>query len=388
MRLTHAVPITATIGLMLAVFGCTTPAYREVYKEKLNSEVRTLEDQLYEADYENRVLRDELNACRDRKKCIPQDVSLSTPKPPMINTVESYRSQPPIFDPPESPPVYEDEFYDKRNDKFDDEFDLGVDMGDPMPNPSGGSADQKAGDSRDQKSDSTMKPSFDFDPEKPFSPLTDPNNDDILPPIETPPPPSRKAPALPTPPDMKDLLPDPIIDGNVLPPPQKPDIEDLPPGKIELPDFGGGPFDSGPPVAIRVHPGGGGGVEDDEEVFWITLEAVDESGRVVDLANFDIEADLSIVVTDPASELPDSAEPVVLGRWDFDPVQTAGMVGDMPVHGIHVPVKWENRRPVGDQVVVRANLRGGEDILRCEGLLPTVRQARLASEWLPRGDRK
>jgi hypothetical protein len=46
--------------IVLTVCGCRGAAYRDVYQQKMVSEIRVLEDQLYEADYHNQVLVDEL----------------------------------------------------------------------------------------------------------------------------------------------------------------------------------------------------------------------------------------------------------------------------------------------------------------------------------------
>ncbi len=46
--------------IVLALGGCRGAAYRDVYQQKMASEIRVLEDQLYEADYHNQVLVDEL----------------------------------------------------------------------------------------------------------------------------------------------------------------------------------------------------------------------------------------------------------------------------------------------------------------------------------------
>ena len=40
--------------------GCRSRATRDLYTQKMASEIRVLEDQLYEADYQNRILRDKL----------------------------------------------------------------------------------------------------------------------------------------------------------------------------------------------------------------------------------------------------------------------------------------------------------------------------------------
>lgn len=52
--------LLSTLLLLLATGGCRGAAYRDVYQQKMASEIRVLEDQLYEADYHNQVLADEI----------------------------------------------------------------------------------------------------------------------------------------------------------------------------------------------------------------------------------------------------------------------------------------------------------------------------------------
>lgn len=58
--------------LPLLALGCHGAAYREVYQQKMAGEIRILEDQLYEADYQNQVLVDELARMKARVQ-IPED---------------------------------------------------------------------------------------------------------------------------------------------------------------------------------------------------------------------------------------------------------------------------------------------------------------------------
>ncbi len=46
--------------------GCRGAAYRDVYTQKMAGEIRNLEDQLYQADYENQVLNDRLSRAEMR----------------------------------------------------------------------------------------------------------------------------------------------------------------------------------------------------------------------------------------------------------------------------------------------------------------------------------
>ncbi len=50
--------------ITVALTGCNSGAYRDVFQQKTAREIRILEDQLYEADYHNRVLSDQLEQCR------------------------------------------------------------------------------------------------------------------------------------------------------------------------------------------------------------------------------------------------------------------------------------------------------------------------------------
>ncbi len=52
------------VAVLLSVTGCRGRAQEDFYRQSLQREVRQLEDQLYEADYENRVLIDELRSER------------------------------------------------------------------------------------------------------------------------------------------------------------------------------------------------------------------------------------------------------------------------------------------------------------------------------------
>ncbi len=54
---------------VLLTVGCRAPVQREVYSKRMAHEIRVLEDQLYDADYQNRVLRDELT--RVKENCEP-----------------------------------------------------------------------------------------------------------------------------------------------------------------------------------------------------------------------------------------------------------------------------------------------------------------------------
>ena len=437
-------------GLLIgSMVGCTTPARREVYEQKILSEVRNLEDQLYEADYENRVLRDELNACREKKDCPPRNVTVAVPAPPeqlppvasgrvvvpppvAIDTVDQtptpVRSDPAspatnTFEPPArvidaAPPLDAAPMDDLGSDFDPLDIDLGepidasqddLDDGTPPSQPKRETIPAPLRDppARDDSSPRTDKSeNSDRDPPRGFDrdALTNPFENDDLPP----------APARPTPPGVETLRPDPIIEGDVLPPPMDPEKGEGPAGKIELPELSRtkqtdgdlaatrrteptnlptGAFDDsaffGTPTGIKIDPRGGGRMVDGTAVLDVLIVVVDDRERPVDLSRFDVDAQLMLTVIDPAATLPASDEPVQLGRWTFDNVQTASLVKDNP-SGFHVPIQFESRQPAGDTVQIAVALRQGKQVMTDTATLPTNADARVAAgvaaEWLPRGD--
>ncbi|TWU03918.1 hypothetical protein [Neorhodopirellula pilleata] len=62
------------LAAMVVLSGCRGRAHEDLYRQNLQREVRVLEDQLYEADYENRVLIDKLRRERARSdECATDD---------------------------------------------------------------------------------------------------------------------------------------------------------------------------------------------------------------------------------------------------------------------------------------------------------------------------
>ena len=58
------IQVLAVAVLASSLLGCRGRAQRELYEAKMAHEIRVLEDQLYEADYHNRVLIDKLEQMR------------------------------------------------------------------------------------------------------------------------------------------------------------------------------------------------------------------------------------------------------------------------------------------------------------------------------------
>jgi len=76
----------SSVALACLVFitgGCRGRAQEDLYRQTLQREVRQLEDQLYEADYENRILIDKLRRERLTKQPDCPDASSKIPVPPV-----------------------------------------------------------------------------------------------------------------------------------------------------------------------------------------------------------------------------------------------------------------------------------------------------------------
>ena len=396
------------------------------------SEIRNLEDQLYAADEANRRLADKLDSCRRGCSVDSPPPTTKLPPPIVADSITVERSD--VAIPPGVPLI--DSTIDTRGVPVPevgvpiptpdanvhdlgmgletdlDAMELDVQMGevvdvneiavepsgmDPDPNrlsddesaapsaewispppredsssPTGAPRDDasSASNNSDRTTDRAINPFEDVDEN---TPLTDPpaTNDS---PTTLPPP-----IGLPEPPGPEDLRGDPIERGPIAPPLRPLDPEE-PPGRIGLP-----PVQSrATPTQIFVHPTYSGlDIGDDgmAKKFDLVLCAADADKRVMDLANFDLHATLKIHIRDPEADFAQSS----LGLWQFDPEQTASMVDNLPLPGIHVPIRWGGRSPSGDRVTVAVELRSGDEVMRCETDLELRRDARMAGNWLPRG---
>ena len=296
-------------------------------------EIRILEDQLYEADYHNRVLCDELERCRVKSHTVQVEDKTETKQSTPTPKSSADRGL--------SDPIKDDESVQDDQDDIDmeeafDDADLElppVETGEPV------------------------------DPDA----LEDPGVEEL------------SAPGLPEPPGKDDTT-IPFIDpGEILPPPADGGEEPLQPGQIELPDS----VSSSPstPEKLKIHTGFSSGISGDRpnNEMTIVIHVVDRQGRTVNLADFDIDARLSVVVLDPARD----ASEARIGRWDFDKDQIAELIKRDPISGLHVPIRWHGDRPTGQEVVVHVRLRAEEDEMRCERRLAIAKKKAIA-EWTPR----
>jgi hypothetical protein len=318
-----------TVGLiLLGLCGCRGKAYRDVYQQKLNGEIRNLEDQLYEADYQNRILMDEL--ARTRSQVVVPDAKRSRP---VIESQPRTESQPPSRGAPQ-----------RDTDR-------------PRPTLP----------ARPVPEDSPQE----LTPPPISLPQTDPNH-------------RLTPPAIAIPPGVENDLPDVDL-GEPVPPSGINGLPELPPGQIKLPESVrlNVRVEPSVPVAIRVNPSMSGGYRFDDEReqtgMQLTIEAIDEKGNLVRLEEFDIEGELSVVLLDPSRDAADAR----LGRWEYDSDELRQMIRSGPGSAIHVYVAWQEKMPSGKQVIAHVKLSSDETQMQAQAELKTAEVE--VARWNPRG---
>ncbi|MGI9474075.1 MAG: hypothetical protein ACR2NZ_21220 [Rubripirellula sp.] len=368
-------------GLVAALCGCQSRAKREIYSKRLVSEVRVLEDQLYEADYHNRVLRDKLK--RARIEASEVQVHAASPA-----KGKSDDARPPIQPSPdrrtdeagprsggaESPSESTDDF------NLDDLIPPSFDEGDPV-DPKAFNELEDVGEEGaldDEGSKSSSEPS---DAPPSFDPPALPGDASELPGKTSEP--LQPAPGGPVPPSKDDTEIPPILPGEQIPPADATDgMEDVkPPGQILLPDSVNATDRI--PDTLRIHQALSGGhrVEGRVEEMTIVVNVVNNLGKTINLNDFQVAAELSVVILDPKRE-PSEAR---IGRWNYDREQVKELVRSQPISGFHIPIDWQEFQPKGDEVIVHVRLRADEDEMRCEGMVRVEKQPAIA-EWTPRGE--
>ena len=315
-------------------------------------EIRILEDQLYEADYHNRVLNDQLERCRVKAQT---GRGSATPAPPPESANHSALSPKSSVTTPMPAPIQQSDPAFSQPGVIDMDAGFGdeqlavpsVDMGEPVA----------------PESIETDAP-----PIEPV-PLSDPSPEEL------------PAPGLPEPPGANDTEIPQIDPGEVLPPPVRGEQEPNRPGKIELPPGVRG--DSGIPEKLKIHAGLTSGVQEngDQNQMSVVIHVVDKLGQTVDLESFDIDAELSIVLLDPSRQPAESR----IGRWDFPREKIATLIQKHPISAIRVPVEWNGDLPKGKEIVVHARLRAEEDDMRCQRRV-AVKKDKVIAEWTPRGN--
>ncbi len=331
--------------------GCRSNAYSDVYNQKLASEVRVLEDQLYDADYQNRVLEQKLQRKAEENERLKESTSAtSSDRKPYL--------RPKPFAPTPFP--------DPKVDSYSpNDFDLGDDV-------------------------ETLDPESWVDPGVPSEPEAIDAGTSVP---DTPKPTEKKsllpAPGGPEPPGPEDLTIPPVEPGEMLPPPSTDGAPEKPPGQILLPDavrsVSPGGAKAGVPTSLSIHPGLSAGYqfEDGDEGLYLVVNVLDEQQRPLDLEAFEIEAPLTIVATDPDKAVNESR----VARWEFTSAEVAKLIRNEPVSGLAIPLKWQEKRPDGDSVIVHVRLKGETEEMRCEAKL-SVKPKTAIADWTPRSPAK
>jgi hypothetical protein len=345
-RLRSHVAALIALWALVATSGCSNRAHTDLYQQRMASEIRVLEDQLYDADYQNRVLQDKLQQVeRKAANCEPAPKPTVNPTPVHPSPQAGTDSYAPTIAPT---PVIPD-----MGDGLESELGLPIfDEGVPV------SADELAGPPIDPV---------------PLDDADTPNNDNTT---------ERRLPAPggPEPPSKADTTDPQVDEGMVLPPPKEGEIESDSPNQIVLPDSVQAA--AGVPAGLRLNEALSGGTRVDGQLpgMTIVVNVVDKIGKVVDLEDFDVAAELSIVILDPEKE----GDEARIGRWDFSSEEVAAMVESTPISGFHVPVSWD-QQPSGEDVVVHVRLRAEDDEMRCDATLKAEKKAIIA-DWTPRGE--
>ncbi|TVP97729.1 MAG: hypothetical protein EA381_14220 [Planctomycetaceae bacterium] len=335
----------AWVGLLLiaGIAGCRGAAYREVYQQKMIRELRTLEDQLNEAEYNNEVLQEKLARSRNQVH-IPSGSRGQAPGADRkLGTVERIDRPTPSTGP----------------------------SGTPLSDPRGG-----AGDASEPQ------------PTLPARPIDSPLGRDDIGNGRPRNGAGFQPPSVQFPPG-RETTDYPDIDlGEPVPPAGRDATIERPPGQIELPEPTSlrgvdTPTPPAEPVGIRIDPSLSGGYRNEDlpggTGMQVLIQAIDKHGDPVPIERFQIEGDLSVVLLDPLREPADAR----LGRWDFDEQQLRSMVRPGPYGGIQIYLDWQEKRPLGTHVLAHVKI-GTQDVeLRTEAELST-KEAVLA-DWNPRG---
>lgn len=126
------------LALLIASLGCRGAAYQEAYQQKLFGEIRNLEDQLYEADYRNQVLLDELARTRSQVK-LDDAQPVSPRREPPRRRPSTQDQDEPSETPPTLParPLEPDDSYEPPSISLPpsaDDLEIpDVDLGEPVP---------------------------------------------------------------------------------------------------------------------------------------------------------------------------------------------------------------------------------------------------------------
>jgi len=409
-----------------AANGCRSRAQQDLYQQKMIREVRVLEDKLYEADYKNRVLSEKLKRARIEASEVPIHSAKPARRPDTQRQERKWLE--PDFEPSPDPNANRDT--DRQDDPPADDEDIGLSDLLPPTFDEGERVEPGALNIDGPGSSPDRKKSFSLDP----VPLTDPpasSSPNVLPapafpdlnptspktesPQNSTPTPSPAfslppsaggtgnstqngdaakpsepnagtrlldpAPGGPVPPGKQDTELPPVLPGEQLPPQLGSPNEIKPPGQIQLPDSV--KSNERVPDSLKIHPtlSGANRIEEQIQDMLLVVNVVNDLGKTINLKDFHVDGEMSIVVLDPKRE-PSMAR---LGRWNFDRDQVLGFVKDTPVSGFHVPLDWTMDEPLGSEVIIHVRLRAEDDEMRCEAKLNLDKQRGVAG-WMPRAE--
>ncbi|QEG39973.1 hypothetical protein [Roseimaritima ulvae] len=327
----------------IVLAGCRSRPHQDLYVDQMASEVRVLEDQLYEADYENKVLRSKLQ--RAVENCDPDQARGIQPTPdPQTDwgVADVLPSEP----------------RDQRSpsDSSDDLPDSAAGTpGATLLPPPGGLPGDDPRDLEDRRI------------ETPADPRVRPRESDLIPP------------------DLDSLeLPD-IDMGDIVPPPGPNEPPEPPLGRIPMPDLN--PPALPEPAGLTINPtfSGGHNFDSDPAIdgVYLVVQFVDDKGKIVDLSDVDIDAELAVELVDPDAEPSEKT----IGTWKFSAAEIAAMRRNSVQDGIHVAIRWTDTSPTGDRVMAKVRVFNEDTSLDGQSEVKLVGKGQIAG-WVPRaGDR-
>lgn|GEM_PF-1743259 len=400
--------ILATTIFVLTT-GCRGRAQQELYDAQMAHEIRVLEDQLYEADYQNRILVDKIESLK-LKGAAPFDPTSpigGTTRPSIPDPIRNpgFQSRPSL------PSVQNDPLIEAIDD-LDAMIDVGTEeplkpappsieglnpppteLPAPIPQDPPATEESPQRAPREDKRLGFLPPSSPYsnyrstteseqsilNPPSSLSRNNDPSSLAIS--EKTAPSPLLAAPGGPEPPGKNSLIAPPVVPGDLLPPPGKEPEKLLPPGQILLPQSD----NPSRPNRIKIHPSLSGGVNREGEVqqMMLVVNVLDQKGRPIRLADYDVNAELSVVLFDGVQEQSDSTR---LGRWDFTPDQVNQLIKEDPISGFHIPIDWLDARPESKVIQAHVRVRSDEDDMRCSEAIHVMKQNAM-TQWSPRGAR-
>ncbi len=333
--------------------GCRNRVQNDYYRQRMASEIRVLEDQLYDADYQNRVLHDKVTRLETQSQRVKTDIPSPRSANPDGDRSPQSNQDDPLIDLQELDNLGEMEEMEEFAVPLIDE---GV-PDEEMPPPNTHRESDPA--ARDGKRSGSGGRS---------------SGTELLPP-----------PGGPEPPGKDDLKLPEIDQGELLPPASGNAPETHRAGRVMLPESLQAKTKP-VPHNLQIHKGLSGGhqFDGDNQVggMYLVINAIDRRGRPVDLDRFEVEAELTIVALDPTRK-PSEAR---IGRWEFTAAEVKELIRSEPTSGLHVALRWQEGEPNSDDVIVHVRLRAEEEEMRCEGRMK-IGTSVATAKWSPRGQR-